>query len=660
MSDTNASQSGEIVTLPAGPSGGDPLVQEYLDTNLAVCAFRVFSWSWLAIGLLGTVAGGVIGNRIVGTPLPPPDWAAMGSPVFVLHTLLGRVEATVVGMALGGLVTAVLGRLRRPHGIAAAHEPLLVMPLVILLYLATRDHLIALCAITGLICLIYLGAIVFRLFALGVAGRVHGLHVDDLHEPDEGWPVYTILVPLYRETAVAEKILRSIRELDYPPEKLDVKLMLEADDPDTVAAVRAAGLPGHVEAVIVPDANPKTKPRACNHGLRRARGEFLVIYDAEDRPEPDQLKQAVLAYRQLEEHTSAGGSSGRALGWLFTTLGALLMLAPLLTRWADVFPGVTASAVLVLVGLGLAAYGVLLERAFRRKGPVACLQAQLAYHNHAQNLLTRWFALEYNVWFRRYLPGLVRLGGPIPLGGTSNHFRTRVLHELDGWDPFNVTEDCDLGIRLYMAGYRTEVLDSITWEEANSRLGNWIRQRSRWLKGYLITHFVWCRRPAQLVRRLGPWGTFAFFVSIFGVGGLAILNVPLWIGLFAYLVLLAVDMGHGYGLIELLTSRGDAVSAHDRLSWQMYFSGPDQDPLWSSLSIVFFWTSVTLLAANLLFVFINLVYGARRGQRGLMLPAMLTPFYWVLISIGAWKGLWQMVVRPHYWEKTVHGLDEDE
>ena len=155
----------------------------------------------------------------------------------------------------------------------------------------------------------------------------------------------------------------------------------------------------------------KQSPRACNHGLERARGEFLVIFDAEDKPEPDQLKKAVIAFEEFAESS---------------------------------------------------------------KKPVVCLQAQLAYHNASQNLLTKWFAIEYNVWFQRYLNGLHRLGGPLPLGGTSNHFRVDVLRELGGWDPFNVTEDCDLGIRLHLKGYRTATLESTTWEEANSRVGNWL------------------------------------------------------------------------------------------------------------------------------------------------------------------------------------------
>ncbi len=169
--------------------------------------------------------------------------------------------------------------------------------------------------------------------------------------------------------------------------------------------------------MIVPDTFPRTKPKACNVGLLNAKGEYLVIYDAEDIPDTDQLKKSVIAFRKLDN--------------------------PL----------------------------------------IICLQAKLNYYNPRQNLLTRWFTSEYSMWFDLYLPGLDGLNAPIPLGGTSNHFRVDALKKIGGWDPYNVAEDCDLGIRLFREGYRTRVLDSTTWEEANSRLENWLRQRSRWVKG---------------------------------------------------------------------------------------------------------------------------------------------------------------------------------
>jgi hypothetical protein len=285
---------------------------------------------------------------------------------------------------------------------------------------------------------------------------------------------------------------------------------------------------------------------------------------------------------------------------------------------------------------------------------VACLQAHLAYHNHAQNLLTRFFALEYNVWFRRYLPGLVKLGVPIPLGGTSNHFRTAALHRLGGWDPFNVTEDCDLGVRLHLAGLRTRILDSTTWEEANSRVGNWLRQRSRWIKGYFITHLVWCRRPWWLLATLGPWGALGFLCCVGGFAALAVLNLALWCASAVQATCLAIDLTHGHHLWNLLTTRD---LEHTRWSWPIWFAGPLEDPLAATLSQLACAAAVVMLAGNLLFIAVTLIYGRRPGQRGLVGAALISPLYWLLISLAAVKGIVQLLTKPHYWEKTVHGLD---
>jgi hypothetical protein len=197
---------------------------------------------------------------------------------------------------------------------------------------------------------------------------------------DRDLPSYSILVPAYREAAVIGRLLTSLKALDYPADKLDILLLLEEDDADTLAAAKAASPGANVRLLVVPSGQPQTKPKACNVGLLFAQGEYLVIYDAEDQPEPDQLKKAVLAFR---------------------------------------------------------------------RGPkeLICLQAALNYYNWNENFLTRMFTLEYSFWFDYLLPGLDKLRMPIPLGGTSNHFKTPVLRELGGWDPFNVTEDADLGIR---------------------------------------------------------------------------------------------------------------------------------------------------------------------------------------------------------------------
>lgn len=299
------------------------------------------------------------------------------------------------------------------------------------------DYKVAFTVITFAVCGFYFAAVSYKalcvLLSLLKRPEIRVAPEELRAIPDDALPTYTILVPLYKEANVVGGIVRALGALGYPPEKLDVKLLIEEDDAETAAACTAAQLPSYCEVVTVPQGTPRTKPRACNVGLASAKGEYLVIYDAEDRPEPDQLRKAVAAFARLPGHA-------------------------------------------------------------------ACLQCKLNYYNADQNVLTRFFTLEYTVWFDLFLPGLHAVKAPIPLGGTSNHFRIEALRRLSGWDPFNVTEDCDLGIRLARQGYRTMVLDSTTWEEANSRLWNWIRQRSRWVKGYVQTHWVYTREPGDALR----------------------------------------------------------------------------------------------------------------------------------------------------------------
>ncbi len=395
---------------------------------------------------------------------------------------------------------------------------------------------------------------------------------------DEDLPVYTILVPLYKEANIARKLIRALNRLDYPPEKLDVKLLLEQDDTATIRACRRIEMLARLDVIVVADAKPKTKPKACNHGLRYAEGEYVVIYDAEDRPEPDQLKKAVAAFAKVPER-------------------------------------------------------------------VICLQAKLNYYNAFQNILTRWFTLEYSAWFDLYLPGLHALDVPIPLGGTSNHFRTKVLQELEGWDPYNLTEDCDLGIRLHRYGFRTMTLDSTTWEEANSQIGNWLRQRSRWVKGYIQTHLAHTRSHTAALRELGPKGYLSFLLTVGGLSATLLLNPFFWaVGL----VYLGLYGGHALAL----------TPSPWRLIYNDRVSDLPESPLtlWSLFSHVFYWAAVALLAANALFVLVNLIACVKRRLWGLLPLALLSPLYWILISIAAWKGFFQLFSRPFYWEKTTHGL----
>ncbi len=370
-------------------------------------------------------------------------------------------------------------------------------------------------------------------------------------------PVYTILVPLYRDAAVVPTLARALRSLDYPRSKLDIKLILEGDDPETIDACKLAGLEANVELIVTPPSEPRTKPKALNYALPFARGQFITIYDAEDIPEPDQLKKAVAAFRK----------------------------AP---------------------------------------AEVVCLQARLNYFNWNENWLTRLFTLEYSLWFDWYLPGLESLGIPIPLGGTSNHFRIEVVRTLGGWDPFNVTEDADLGLRFTMGGWKVGVLDSTTFEEANCRLRNWINQRSRWIKGYIQTWLVYMRRPWQTFRRLG-WKGFLGFQAFVGGSFLAPLVFPPLAAIYLYWL-------------------WTGTNALDPL-----FPGPLLD---ASLFL--------LPVANGLLIYFHILAGWQRRRSTLVLWAIQLPAYYLLMSVAAWKALWQLIWKPHYWEKTAHGLSQME
>jgi cellulose synthase/poly-beta-1,6-N-acetylglucosamine synthase-like glycosyltransferase len=418
--------------------------------------------------------------------------------------------------------------------------------------------ILTLTAAIGLATAVYLASLAYRLLMFRAAlGAPETVVVDDAEAraiPSRQLPAYTILVPAYREPEVIADLLNSLSQIDYPAHRLDIKLLLEADDPDTLAAVTEAKPGANVEVLRVLPSEPRTKPKACNVGLGRARGKFVTIYDAEDRPDPLQLRRSVAAFKRLPSD-------------------------------------------------------------------VACLQAKLSYHNAEQNLLTKWFTAEYALWFGQFLPGLIKLGAPVPLGGTSNHFRRDLLVKLGGWDPYNVTEDADLGTRLHRLGFRTGVLDSITLEEANSDFVNWMKQRSRWYKGYLQTWLVHMRHPRRLWQQIGARGFVGFNLFVGGTPLLALIN-PLFWALTAIWFIAKPPV-----ILELFPA------------WLYY----------SSL--------VCLALGNFTFLYTAVVGARAAGKPGLALAALLSPLYWVMMSIAAVKAAIQLLAAPTFWEKTAHGLD---
>jgi cellulose synthase/poly-beta-1,6-N-acetylglucosamine synthase-like glycosyltransferase len=390
-----------------------------------------------------------------------------------------------------------------------------------------------------------------RLFALtkpNIATRLTTPHPHDL-------PEYTIIVALYREAPVVGRLVAALNTLRYPREKIDIKLVVEPDDFETRDAIAQLAPDMRYQIVVAPTSGPRTKPKALNAALPFARGEFTAVYDAEDRPDPDQL------------------------------VGAL-----------DCF--------------------------WRNGEKLACVQGRLTIDNTADSCLTRLFTAEYCGLFDVFLPALASWRLPLPLGGSSNHFRTAALREVGGWDPYNVTEDADLGIRLARHGYTTAVISSTTYEEAPAHLEPWLKQRSRWFKGWMQTWAVHMRSPRNLYRQLGPAG-FIVFQLVVGGTALAALVHPLFAGALIY----------GIATHPLL-------HAHDQVIQVML----------EALH------STTFIAGYLASTLLALVGLARRNLLKHASVLVLMPMLWGLLSLAAWRGLIQLLRDPYRWEKTEHGL----
>lgn len=431
---------------------------------------------------------------------------------------------------------------------------------VILLFTAGLlfNWIITLTAFVSIITVIYFCDLlfnfylIFRSFTRLPEIQVSQEEIDKVKE----WPMYTIFCPLYKEWSVVEQFVKAIDQLDYPKNKLQVQLLLEEDDTETIAHIKSSILPHYFQIVVVPNTLPKTKPKACNYGLRYAKGEYAVIYDAEDIPDPLQLKKAVLAFQKSDSK-------------------------------------------------------------------IACIQAKLNYYNTKQNLLTRLFTAEYSLWFDLILTGLQSINAPIPLGGTSNHFKVSRLKEVKGWDSFNVTEDCDLGIRLAKRGYRTAIVDSLTMEEGNSHLGNWLNQRSRWIKGYMQTYLVHMRYPHILLSENFKAHFATFQLVVGGKIASLFINPFMWLTTIAYFTL-RVQLGP---------------------TIEQFFPGP-----------IFYMGVFSLIFGNFLYMYYYMIACAKRQQFDLIKYVFLIPLYWLAMSIAAWKGLFQLIFKPHYWPKTRHGL----
>jgi len=368
-------------------------------------------------------------------------------------------------------------------------------------------------------------------------------------EPPGTWPRYTVLAALYGEAEIVGQLVERLARIDYPPDRLQGLLVLEAHDHDTIAAALAARRPPWLDVLVTPPGRPRTKPRALNYALTHTTGDLLTVYDAEDAPDPGQLREAAARF---------GQDFGR----------------------------------------------------------LACLQAPLRIRPRQgsasrSRFLDRQFAAEYASLFETTLPGMARLGLPFPLGGTSNHFRVDALRAAGGWDAWNVTEDADLGFRLWACGWTLGVISRPTWETPPGDLASWLPQRTRWLKGYFQTWGVHTRRPW----RLGWRGALALVMTV-GAG--------------------LVSAGI-HGLTLAWVAAAVLVSAAAGL--------PPETPVLALCVLV-------LGAAS---AWLSCAIGARRAGTPYAAADMLrAPAYWGLLSLAFIHAVWRLVQDPYGWDKTPH------
>lgn len=372
-------------------------------------------------------------------------------------------------------------------------------------------------------------------------------------------PMISIMVPLYKESEIADRLVMRLTKIKYPCELTEVILLLESDDNVTQTAIDKTELPDWFRVITVPEGSIKTKPRALNYGLNFCKGDIVGVWDAEDKPLPEQLHHVAAHFR------SAGQKTG-------------------------------------------------------------CVQGVLDYYNPRTNWLSRCFTIEYASWFRVLLPAMAQLGMVIPLGGTTCFFRREALKDVHAWDAWNVTEDADLGIRLARYGWHTEIVPTCTYEEANCRFVPWIRQRSRWLKGYAMTWRVHMRSPLRLWRDLGPLRFIGFQIQFLTLIGQIFFAPAVW----------------GFWFLSFGISYPPADKIFDAF-------GP--------LSIAAL--CLLLIGSELVNIAIGILATSAERHQHLRKWVVTTYFYFPLGFFALCKALYELVIRPFYWDKTAHGIFQE-
>jgi glycosyltransferase XagB len=386
------------------------------------------------------------------------------------------------------------------------------------------------------------------LFFIGFFSKSQAAEVSFESLPED-LPIYTILVPLYYEEAILESLIKAISKIDYPIDKLDVKIIIEEEDALTLAKIIKLNLADYFDVILMPNSFPKTKPKALNYALLYALGEYVTVFDAEDEPHPLQLRSAIANFN-------------------------------------------------------------------KEKPSLVCLQAMLCTYNEKQSYIAKMFSIEYVIWFNFIIRALEKLRIPITLGGSSNNFKLFALEKIGGWDPFNVTEDADLGLRIWREGYQSKLLDSTTYEEAPIKLNVWLKQRSRWIKGFIMTLLVHLKNRSSLSEKIGWFRTLILELFIFS-------NSVFFLIYFfnIFLPYYFFQAPNGSKILEFL--------------WQ------------SNLFLAFFVPFIITLLTT--------IYQKRKFF-DIFFTSIIFPLYLQLHNFAALRAIYQLVSKPFYWEKTPHGF----
>lgn len=421
----------------------------------------------------------------------------------------------------------------------------------ILLILAFSYLLVA--GYNGLVLALNVGSFLFFLyrFTLSIIGLRGDKDSGKMVEYSDDLPKYCILLPMRNEPcSVVSDLINNIDNLNYPKHRMDVVMLVDEDD-DYLEDIKMLNIPDHFRIISASALFPFTKPKVCNLGLYDTDAEYVTIYDAEDKPEPDQLLKVLYKFKSEN---------------------------------------------------------------------VSCVQCRLHYANKNPNWLTKFFTNEYLTWFSLTIRGLSisqNDKGVIPLGGTSQHLKVDELKELGGWDAFNVTEDCELGVRMVRKGKRIVISDSVTEEIAVSKLKHWIPQRTRWQLGFMVTYLVHSKRTPSLIRDLGFYKYIHFILSVLG-NVLSPLITPL---LFVIFVVSLFWDGNGETYLNYLPT-------------------------------------ITLICNYLLIVATHAIASIKHNNGKYLWNTFLQPLYYLFQAVTVYRAVWKLITAPHKWEKTAHEVED--